>query len=373
MDTVMARSDRTAEVILPCRTLDETLTFFTDRLGFRLDVIFPADDPAEVVLSGYGLRLRLSRRAVGAPGTLRLHCAEAAMPDGECILTAPNGTRIEMVRTDAALAEPPIVKSLTVHRLAGDAPWGVGRAGMLYRDLVPDRIGGSVIASHIRIPTGGPVPDYVHHHTVRFQMIYCYKGWVRVVYEDQGPDFVMRPGDCVLQPPGIRHRVLECSNRLEVIEIGCPAEHTTHVDHDLTLPTAITDPTRDFGGQHFVRHQAATADWAPWRLNGFEARDTGIGAATGGVAGVRIARRTHAAPTSHYQHDADFLFLFVLCGTFTLRTVGQPDQELVAEDCITIPAGMAHGFIACSGDLELLEVTLAAGFGTETVPGGMQG
>jgi quercetin dioxygenase-like cupin family protein len=40
-------------------------------------------------------------------------------------------------------------------------------------------------------------------------MIYCHRGWVRVVYEDQGEPFVMHPGDCVLQPPGIRHRVLE--------------------------------------------------------------------------------------------------------------------------------------------------------------------
>lgn len=83
------------------------------------------------------------------------------------------------------------------------------------------------------------MPDYVHFHKVRFQMIYCYKGWVRVVYEDQGPPLVMRAGDCVLQPPRIRHRVLESSPGLEVIEIGCPAEHETFADHDLQLPTPV--------------------------------------------------------------------------------------------------------------------------------------
>ena len=30
---------------------------------------------------------------------------------------------------------------------------------MHYRDLIPSRLGGSIIASHIRIPDGGPVPD----------------------------------------------------------------------------------------------------------------------------------------------------------------------------------------------------------------------
>ena len=57
---------------------------------------------------------------------------------------------------------------------------------MHYRDLVPSRLGGAMIASHIRIPDGGPVPDMVHFHKVGFQLIFCVKGWVDVVYEDQG-------------------------------------------------------------------------------------------------------------------------------------------------------------------------------------------
>ena len=82
---------------------------------------------------------------------------------------------------------------------------------MLYRDLIPGRLGGRYIASLISIPEGGPVADWVHFHRVAFQMIYVRRGWVRVVYEDQGEPFVMREGDLVLQPPEIRHRVLESS------------------------------------------------------------------------------------------------------------------------------------------------------------------
>src|SRR5207244_7041714 len=121
-------------------------------------------------------------------------------------------------------------------------------------------------------------------HRVRFQMIYCAKGWVRAVYEDQGPPFVLREGDCVLQPPGIRHRVLESSPDLEVIEIGSPADHETFADHELELPTASVRPDREFGGQRFLRHEAASAAWhrrAGDGLDGLDVRDLGIAAATG--------------------------------------------------------------------------------------------
>ena len=111
-----------------------------------------------------------------------------------------------------------------------------------YRDLIPGRLGGRVIASHIHIPSGGPVPDYVHFHRIEFQMIYCRSGWVRVVYEDQGESFVMHAGDCVLQPPEIRHRVLASSDDLEVIEVSVPAEHETFAEHEITLPNKTIKP-----------------------------------------------------------------------------------------------------------------------------------
>ncbi len=130
----------------------------------------------------------------------------------------------------------------------------IGRAGMHYRDLIPDRLGGSIIASHIRIPDGGPVPDMVHYHKVGFQLIFCIKGWVDVVYEDQGPPIRLTAGDCFIQPPEIRHRVLEASDGIEVIEIGVPAEHVTAIDHEMTLPTPHLRPDREWQGQRFV-HQ----------------------------------------------------------------------------------------------------------------------
>jgi quercetin dioxygenase-like cupin family protein len=349
-----------AQIVLPCAEIDATLGFFTERLGFRVEAIYPADDPAVAVISGYGARIQLERGGKGAPGVLRLLVRQ---PAGATELTAPNGTRIELVEADPPVVVPEVRPSFVVSE-NGEASWGTGRAGMLYRDLVPDRQGGSFIASHIRIPQGGPVPDYVHFHKIRFQMIYCYKGWVRVVYEDQGPAFVLQAGDSVLQPPRIRHRVLESSPGLEVIEIGCPANHETFADHDLALPTPTLRPGRDFEGQRFVRHQAAAADWLPFRLEGFECRDTGIAAATQGLAGARVAR-PNANPSSRpLRHDAEFLFTFVLEGALTLHAEDERARRLGPGAAFVLPAGMRYAFSECSKELQLLEVALPATFET---------
>ncbi|HYJ92154.1 MAG TPA: cupin domain-containing protein [Pyrinomonadaceae bacterium] len=181
-----------------------------EALGYRLDMITPADSPREVQLSKNEkiVRLVLSRESV------------QVLPSG-----AQNG-------------------------------WVNGRAGMMYRDLLPGRMGGMIVVSHIRLIEGGEVPDYVHYHKVEFQMIRCIKGRIRVVYEDQGEPFWLEPGDWVIQPPEIRHRVLECEAGSEVIEISMPAEHETWLDHEMMLPTSEHRPDRNFGGQRFVRHVA---------------------------------------------------------------------------------------------------------------------
>jgi quercetin dioxygenase-like cupin family protein len=349
-----------AQVVLPSAKLDETVEFFTSRLGFRVDAVLPADDPVVVVVSGHGVRLRLDREVEGDPGVLRLSCSDPLLvADGAMELRAPNGTRIELAASDPPLVLPPLQSSLVVTKLTDESVWGEGRAGMRYRDLLPDRLGGRFIASHIRILDAGPVPDYVHFHKVRFQMIFCYRGWVRVVYEDQGPPFVLRAGDCVLQPPQIRHRVLESGDGLEVIEIGCPADHETHADHRRELPTATVDPEHEYGGQRFVHHEAATAAWADWRLPGFQARDIGIAAATDGLANVLVVRpRTGTTSAPGSSHDGEFSFLFVLDGSVELRVDGHGAESLSTGDCVSVPPGSSHSLHGCSEDLELLEVSL---------------
>ncbi|MBC8220956.1 MAG: cupin domain-containing protein, partial [Proteobacteria bacterium] len=312
------------------------------------------------------VRLRLERGGSGSPGKLRLLCRNPEeFAEGATELTAPNGTCIEIVEADPPLVLPPEQQSFVLNRYSNDASWEVGRAGMNYRDLIPNRQGGRFIASHIRIPEGGPVPDYVHFHKIRFQMIYCYKGWVRVVYDEQGPPFVMHPGDCVLQPPQIRHRVLESSAGLEVLEISCPAEHETWADPDHDLPTTEVRPNRDFGGQNFVLDQAVQAEWSPWRMEGFEFRDTGIGTATKGLAGVRIVRPLNGSKPLVCTHSGEFYFFFILDGGLTLICEGLGSQRMEAGDSCVIPAQQRHSLTDCSDNLELLEATFPAELETQ--------
>ena len=146
--------DSVAEIVLPADRLDDAIDFLV-RLGLRLDSIEPADAPVQSQCS--------RDMAFG------------------CVLTGSS-----TVHRDR---RPPGRPSRLTR---ADDAGHIGRAGMRYRDVVPSRYGGRLIASHISIADGGPVADYVHHHDVRFQVIYCLRGWVRVVYEDQGPPFVLR-------------------------------------------------------------------------------------------------------------------------------------------------------------------------------------
>jgi mannose-6-phosphate isomerase-like protein (cupin superfamily) len=286
--------------------------------GFRLDIIYPADDPQTAVLSRGHEMVRV------------------ATPDAPAL---PNGL--------------PALEPEFVLTRAG-APPGQGRAGMLYRDLIPSRLGGRYIASHITIPDGGPVSDWIHYHRIALQMIMVRRGWVRVVYEDQGEPFVMNEGDLVLQPPKIRHRVLESSPGLEVIEISAPALHETFADHELALPNEI-DLQRKFGGQRFLHHSAARAAWTPF--NGAEAQETAMLEATRGIAKVRTVRAGTASDIAFAPHDGELVFGFVLEGA---AQFGHGDAfALGPADAFVIPPREAWGLHQLSPDFRLLHVTTA--------------
>jgi quercetin dioxygenase-like cupin family protein len=214
---------------------------------------------------------------------------------------------------------------------------------MRYRDLIPGRLGGRFIASHILIPEGGPVGDYVHYHHIRYQMIYCHRGWVKVAYEDQGEPMVMHEGDCFLQPSTIRHRVLEASDRMQ-------------------LPTGKVLPDRGYGddGHRFVFHRAAEATWSPWRLEGYEHRDTGIGAATDGVAAARVVRPVGSPAPVTTSHSAEFVFTFVLDGAITLQRADDEPMRLGEGDSFVMPAHTPYTLSDPTADLQLLDVTLPA-------------
>jgi quercetin dioxygenase-like cupin family protein len=223
---------------------------------------------------------------------------------------------------------------------------------MFNRDIVPSRLGGRYVASEISIGQGGEVADWLHFHEIALQILYVRRGWVRVVYEDQGQPFVMSAGDVVLQPPGIRHQVLECSGSLKVVEITAPALHATFAEHELRLPNG-NNPARVFGTQHFLHHVAAQAPWTPFR--GGEAQETSMATASCGLADLRTLRPRGAHSIEFPAHRGELVFGFVLDGSAVLEFGGM--HGLDEADAFVIPPGESWRLSSLSKDFRLLHLT----------------
>ena len=103
------------------------------------------------------------------------------------------------------------------------------RAYAQYRDLsIADATNGLVVAHVIKmVPPCNPAEvSKRHYHEVEFQMIYVLKGWIKGEYEGHGV-VTMRQGSCWLQPPRIKHAVLDYSEDCELLEIVLPADFKT--------------------------------------------------------------------------------------------------------------------------------------------------
>lgn len=111
-----------------------------------------------------------------------------------------------------------------------DAEFKTGlRAYAAYRDLLTDKATGGAVQSHVIRLIGKCDPKVVsipHYHGVQFQMLYMLKGWMIGEYEGQGR-VKMTAGSCWIQPPGIRHQVIDYSDGCEMIEIILPANFDT--------------------------------------------------------------------------------------------------------------------------------------------------
>jgi quercetin dioxygenase-like cupin family protein len=110
-----------------------------------------------------------------------------------------------------------------------------------YRDLGIQRATrGKVVAHVIRArPAKAPHGKW-HWHDCELQFVYVLKGWALFEYEGVGK-VRMKAGSCFYQPPRIRHRELEHSKDLEMIEIVSPAAFRTYSS---APPAARRSPAR---------------------------------------------------------------------------------------------------------------------------------
>ena len=130
-------------------------------------------------------------------------------------------------------------KQLFSASLAKDAVYKTGlRSFMEYRDLGVEKATHGQFRAHvIRIKKDAESHDLhttgLHQHLCDFQMFYVLNGWIKFIYEGQG-EHTFHAGDCIVQPAGIVHNELDCSDDVEVLEIYSPAVHETRVVNEIS-------------------------------------------------------------------------------------------------------------------------------------------
>jgi hypothetical protein len=98
-----------------------------------------------------------------------------------------------------------------------------------YRDLGIAAATNGLARAHVIRMMPPCIPAEVskrHYHDVQFQMVYVLKGWIKGEYDGSGV-VTMREGSCWLQPPKIKHTVLDYSDDCELLEIILPADFET--------------------------------------------------------------------------------------------------------------------------------------------------
>jgi hypothetical protein len=123
----------------------------------------------------------------------------------------------------------PSRQTFVANHLSPGAFEGGLRSYAKYRDLdIVSATNGSARAHVIKMipPCDPAVVSKRHFHDVEFQMIYVLKGWIKGEYEGAGV-LTMREGSCWLQPPRIKHSVLDYSDDCELLEIIMPADFET--------------------------------------------------------------------------------------------------------------------------------------------------
>ena len=115
------------------------------------------------------------------------------------------------------------------HFRAGDFLADGLRIYARYRDLGMSKATNGQLQAHVirLVPPCDPaVVSKRHFHDVDVQMIYVLKGWIRSEFDGHG-EVTMREGAAWLQPPRIKHTVLDYSDDCELLEIILPAKFKT--------------------------------------------------------------------------------------------------------------------------------------------------
>lgn len=114
----------------------------------------------------------------------------------------------------------------------------------------------------------------------------------------------------------------------------------------------------------------------PWRADGLRSfflyKDLGVDAATGGRVIAQLVKANPDFPpeagTGWHQHVADFHIVFMTKG-WARFMYGDKETLVEAGDCVHQQPGITHYLFDYSPDMEYLEITSPAAFGTVDAPG----
>jgi mannose-6-phosphate isomerase-like protein (cupin superfamily) len=167
-------------------------------------------------------KLRKAKRAAPASRTARKTSRTSNKTSARRRLAAPT-------KAKPKAKSAPRKQTFVASHLYPDAFEAGLRAYAKYRDLGMAAATNGLAQAHVikMIPPCDPaVVSKRHYHDVEFQMIYVLKGWIKGEYDGAG-EVTMREGSCWLQPPKIKHTVLDYSDDCELLEIILPAEFDT--------------------------------------------------------------------------------------------------------------------------------------------------
>lgn len=101
----------------------------------------------------------------------------------------------------------------------------------------------------------------------------------------------------------------------------------------------------------------------------FVYRHFGIEEATDGKYSAHVIRGGPGKPPieNHIHTEIDFLMVYVLKGWVTFWYEGRGEETLKAGSVHLLPPEIKHGVVAWSDDIEMLEITSPADYGTREV------
>jgi hypothetical protein len=174
-------------------------------------------------------KLRKAKRAASTSRTVRKTSRPSSKMSARRRLAAAKAKPKPSLKPVTKAKAAPRKQTFVASHLNPNAFEGGLRAYAKYRDLGMAAATNGLAVAHVikMIPPCDPaVVSKRHYHDVEFQMIYVLKGWIKGEYDGAG-EVTMVEGSCWLQPPKIKHTVLDYSHDCELLEIILPAEFDT--------------------------------------------------------------------------------------------------------------------------------------------------